>query len=47
MIASLYLSFTDYRAVTPPTWIGLANFERMIVDRYFWDCCKTPSTIHS
>ena len=36
MVASLYLSFTDYRAVTPPTWVGLANFERMIADRYFW-----------
>jgi len=36
MLASLYLSFTDYRAVTPPTWVGGANFERMVGDRYFW-----------
>ena len=36
MIASLYLSFTNYRAVTAPKWIGTANFVRMAQDRYFW-----------
>jgi len=25
MVASLYLSFTDYRAVKPPTWVGMAK----------------------
>lgn len=29
MIASLYLSFTDYDLLSSPRWTGLANFERM------------------
>ncbi len=36
MLASLYFAFTDYRAVTSPTFTGLANFERMVKDRYFY-----------
>ena len=28
MLASLYFAFTDYRAVTAPSFTGLANFER-------------------
>lgn len=32
MGASLYLSFTDYNLLTPPEWIGTANFERMLGD---------------
>ncbi len=35
MIASLVLSFTDYRAVSAPHWAGLANFARMFHERYF------------
>ncbi|NPV09809.1 MAG: sugar ABC transporter permease [Anaerolineae bacterium] len=35
MLASLYFAFTDYRAVTAPTFTGLANFSRMAKDRYF------------
>ena len=35
MIASLFLSFTDYRAVAAPQWVGLANYSRMIHDKYF------------
>jgi multiple sugar transport system permease protein len=36
MLASLYLSFTDYRILTPPTWIGLDNYIRMFTaDRRF------------
>jgi multiple sugar transport system permease protein len=35
MLASLYFAFTDYRAVTAPVFVGLANFERMVKDRYF------------
>ncbi|MGV8847953.1 MAG: carbohydrate ABC transporter permease [Propionibacteriaceae bacterium] len=32
MIASLYLSFTDYSLLAPPEWIGLKNYERMMSD---------------
>lgn len=37
MIASLWLAFTDYRLIDTPSWIGLANFERMFTaDPRFW-----------
>lgn len=32
MVASLYLSFTDYSLLAPPEWIGLKNFQRMFSD---------------
>ncbi len=32
MIASLYLSFTDYNLIQAPEWIGLENFQRMLSD---------------
>lgn len=35
MFASLYLSFTSYRLGGSPTWIGLGNYQRMLVDPTF------------
>lgn len=32
MIASLYLSFTDYSLLAPPNWIGIKNYQRMMSD---------------
>ena len=32
MMASLYLSFTDYNLLQSPNWIGLENFTRMLGD---------------
>lgn len=32
MLASLYLSFTDYNLLQSPNWIGLENFTRMLGD---------------
>ena len=32
MLASLYWSFTDYRIGTPPTWVWLQNYIRLITD---------------
>ena len=32
MLASLYLSFTDYNLLQPPEWIGLDNYTRMFAD---------------
>ena len=43
MIASFYFAFTRYRAVSPPQWIGLDNFQRMIGDRYFWIALKNTA----
>jgi multiple sugar transport system permease protein len=37
MLASLYLSFTDYGLLTPPHWVGAANYVRMFTeDPLFW-----------
>lgn len=37
VIASLYLSFTDYRVLSPPRWVGLANYKSLLTDTdYFW-----------
>jgi multiple sugar transport system permease protein len=35
MLASLYLSFTNYRLGGTPEWAGLANYRRMISDPTF------------
>lgn len=32
MLASLYLSFTDYNLFDPPKWIGLENYQNMFSD---------------
>ena len=35
--ASLFYSFTSYRILTPPHWIGLGNYQRMLfTDELFW-----------
>jgi multiple sugar transport system permease protein len=38
MLTSIYLSMTNYKMISSPVWIGLANYERMIAD---------PLVIHS
>lgn len=35
MIASLYLSFTRYNLLSPPEWIGFANYEQLFGDQRF------------
>lgn len=42
MLASLYLSFTDYNLLKspikdPPAWIGLDNYTGMMADSAFWN----------
>lgn len=36
MIAVVYFSFTDYSIITPPEWVGLDNYLRLLDDRTFW-----------
>jgi multiple sugar transport system permease protein len=43
MLASLYMSFTDWRLIRPPTWVGTANYERMISDDLFWQALKVTA----
>ncbi|NLT53807.1 MAG: sugar ABC transporter permease [Actinomycetales bacterium] len=35
MLASLYLSFTDYNLFTAPEWVGLDNYRRMFDDERY------------
>jgi multiple sugar transport system permease protein len=35
-VRGIYLSFTDFRVLTPPTWVGLDNFVEMFGDDVFW-----------
>lgn len=44
MLASLYLAFTDYNILSSPTWVGTANFERMIGDGRFWSAAGVTLT---
>ncbi len=37
MIASGYLSFTDYNLLQPPQWTGLDNFAQMLQDKRLWN----------
>jgi multiple sugar transport system permease protein len=35
-LRGIYLSFTDFHVLTPPNWVGLANFREMFGDDTFW-----------
>src|SRR5260221_4899595 len=36
MIASLFLSFTNYNVVSPPRFAGLSNYTQLLKDPLFW-----------
>lgn len=36
MVFGTYLAFTKYNVITPPQWVGLANFRELFQDTYFW-----------
>ncbi len=49
MLASLYLSFTDYNLLKsplkdPPDWIGLGNYFEMFGDAAFWNSFRVTVT---
>ncbi|MBX9245596.1 sugar ABC transporter permease [Actinotalea ferrariae] len=44
MIASLYLSFTDYSLLQPPSWIGIENYARMLEDVRLHNSLKVTAT---
>ena len=43
MLASLYLSFTNYAVVAPPEWTGLANYSKLFADPLFWQSLKVTA----
>ncbi|MFD1715412.1 carbohydrate ABC transporter permease [Amnibacterium flavum] len=36
LVWNVYLSFTEYRGIRPPEWIGLENWVKLIGDEEFW-----------
>lgn len=41
ILASLYLSFTNYNLFSPPSWIGLENYKKMFTaDPRYWKSLK-------
>jgi len=36
LVWNIYLTFTSYRGIKPPEWIGLANWEKLFADETFW-----------
>jgi pectin-derived oligosaccharide transport system permease protein len=44
LIASLYLSFTEYSLIEPPKWIGVQNFTRMLSDARLHNALKVTFT---
>ncbi len=36
IISVVFYSFTDYDIVRPPVWVGLKNFQALLVDETFW-----------
>jgi raffinose/stachyose/melibiose transport system permease protein len=34
---NIYLSFTEYRGIRPPIWIGLDNWTQLMSDSVFWE----------
>ncbi len=44
LFASLYLSFTRYDVIHPPTWVGLANFMTLLFrDSRFWKAFRNTA----
>jgi ABC-type sugar transport system permease subunit len=34
--ASMYFSFTEYNVLSPPQWLGLDNYQRLLQSQVFW-----------
>jgi putative chitobiose transport system permease protein len=38
--AVVYYSFTEYNIATPPVWIGVENYQRLVKEPLFWKALK-------
>ncbi|MEU8301282.1 sugar ABC transporter permease [Micromonospora sp. NPDC048909] len=41
LLSGIYLSFTNFRILTPATWAGTANYRQLLSDSVFWDSLQT------
>lgn len=44
MLWGSYLAFTEYKIITPPAWVGLANFEDLFEDPVFFISLRNSLT---
>jgi multiple sugar transport system permease protein len=44
VIVSFYFSLTEYEVVKAPIFVGLANYERLVNDRLFWQSLRVTGT---
>jgi len=40
IIAAFGLGFVQWTLLSPPKWAGLANFRKLLSDKYFWNALK-------
>ena len=40
LLTGLYYSLTEYTTLTPPSWVGLENYRRLLADPVFWNSLK-------
>lgn len=40
LLTGIYYSFTEYTTLTPPQWVGLENYQRLLADPIFWNSLK-------
>jgi ABC-type sugar transport system permease subunit len=41
VLRGIYLSFTNFKILSPPTWAGLANYRELLSDSVFWASLRT------
>lgn len=39
-LRGVYLSFTEFKVLSPPKWTGLDNFQHMLADPMFWNSLR-------
>jgi multiple sugar transport system permease protein len=40
LLGSLYISFTEWKIVSDPVWVGLDNYKELLTDEVFWKSLK-------
>jgi len=43
LVASMYLSLTQYDIMTPAVWVGMSNYQQLFADDLFWQALKVTS----
>ena len=46
IIWTVYISFTQWRGIGDPQFIGWDNYKKILIDNMFWEALKNLSLIH-